>query len=164
MILSVAILLLVTLQRVAEVAWARRNARRLLARGAVESGEEHYPILVGLHAAWLAGLWWLAWDRPADLWLLGAYLLVQPLRIWTLASLGPRWTTRILTLPGEPPERRGPHRFVPYPYYVVLVLEVALLPLVFGLGAFALVFTFLNASALVVRIRAEADARRRAEL
>lgn len=155
MTLSIAILAFVTLQRVAELVIAHRNTRRLLARGAVESGAEHYPIIVGLHAAWLAGLWWVAWDRPVHPVLLGLYLVVVALRIWTMASLGERWTTRIITLAGAPLVRRGPYRFLPHPNYVVVAAEVALLPLAFGLITYAVVFSALNASVLWVRIRAE---------
>jgi methyltransferase len=155
MILSIVILALVTAQRAGELVVATRNTRRLRARGAIEVGAEHYPVIVGLHAAWLAGLWAIAWDRPASLAWLGVYLVLQALRAWTLASLGARWTTRIMILPGAPLVRRGPYRFLPHPNYVVVVGELAVLPLVFGLTTYALVFTLLNASILFVRIRAE---------
>jgi methyltransferase len=160
MTLSILILALVTLQRLGELVLARRNTRRLLARGAIEAGAEHYPILVGLHAAWLAGLWWIAWDRPADLAWLGVYVVLQVLRVWTLASLGERWTTRIITLPGAPLVRRGPYRFLPHPNYLVVAGEIATLPIVFHLWVYAAVFSLLNASILWVRIRAEARALR----
>lgn len=162
MILSVIILALVTAERLAELALARRNTRRLLARGAVESGAGHYPLIVALHAAWLAGLWLLAWDRPASLPWLGLYLLIEGLRIWTLASLGERWTTRIITLPGEPLVRRGPYRFLSHPNYLVVAGEIAVLPLVFGLPVYALVFSLLNAAVLWIRLRAETAALRSA--
>lgn len=162
MILSVIILALVTAERLAELALARRNTRRLLARGAVESGAGHYPLIVALHAAWLAGLWLLAWDRPASLLWLGLYLLIEGLRIWTLASLGERWTTRIITLPGEPLVRRGPYRFLSHPNYLVVAGEIAVLPLVFGLPVYALVFSLLNAAVLWIRLRAETAALRSA--
>ena len=155
MSLAPVILAAVTAQRLVELVIARRNTRRLLARGAVESGAGHYPLLVGLHAAWLAGLWWFAWDRPAQLGWLAVYLVLQGLRVWTMASLGARWTTRIVTLPGEPLVRRGPYRFLTHPNYVVVTGELAVLPLVFGLASYAAVFTALNAVVLWVRIRAE---------
>jgi methyltransferase len=161
MILSIVILALVTLQRGGELVLARRNTRRLLARGAVEVGAEHYPIMVGLHGAWLVGLWAFAWDRPADLLWLGLYLILQALRVWTIASLGERWTTRIIALPGAPLVRRGPYRFLPHPNYAVVAGEIAVLPLVFHLWIYAAVFTALNASLLWIRIRAEDAALRR---
>lgn len=163
MTLSVLILGFVTLQRLAELGLAERNTRRLLARGAVESGAEHYPVLVGLHAAWLAGLWWWAWDRPADLAWLAVYVVLQGLRIWTLLSLGDRWTTRIIVLPGAPLVQRGPYRFLPHPNYAVVAAEIAVLPLVFHMPAYAALFTALNASILWVRIGAESRALRQPE-
>lgn len=160
MILSVLILAFVTLQRLGELVLARRNTRRLLAAGGVEVGAEHYPLIVGLHAAWLGGLWVLAWDRPADLVGLAAYALLQAARIWVLASIGSRWTTRIIVVPGEALVRRGPYRFFPHPNYAVVVGEIAVLPLVFHMPAYAAVFSVLNASILWVRIRAETAALR----
>jgi methyltransferase len=110
---------------------------------------------VALHAAWLGGLWWLGRDEPIDqLWLL-AYAVLQALRGWVLASLGPRWTTRILVVPGETLVRRGPYRFIPHPNYAVVIGEIAVLPLVLGLPWYALAFSLLNAAVLFVRIRAE---------
>ena len=106
MILSVVILALVTAQRLGELALSGRNTRRLLARGAIESGASHYPLIVGLHAAWLVGLWFLAWDRPANLAWLVVFLGLQVLRVWVIASLGERWTTRIIVLPGARSEER----------------------------------------------------------
>jgi methyltransferase len=162
MIAAVLILGLVTAQRLGELALARRNTRRLLARGARESGAAHYPLIVALHAAWLGGLWLLAWDRPARLGWLAIYAVLQLLRVWTLASLGPRWTTRILTIPGETLVRRGPYRMVAHPNYLVVAGEIAVLPLVFALPAYALVFSLLNAGALWLRISAENAALRSA--
>jgi methyltransferase len=158
MILSVLILGLVTAQRLGELVVARRNTARLLEKGGVERGAQHYPLIVGLHAAWLAGLWILAWDRPANLVWLAAYGMLEVLRIWVLATLGPRWTTRIVVVPGETLVRKGPYRFISHPNYAVVVGEVAVLPLVFGLTAYAVVFSLLNASLLWLRIRAEEEA------
>jgi methyltransferase len=163
MILSIVILALVTLQRGGELVLARRNTARLLARGAVEAGAEHYPIMVGLHGAWLAGLWWFAWNRPADLGWLALYLVLQALRVWTIASLGERWTTRIISLPGAPLVRRGPYRFLPHPNYAVVAGEIAVLPLVFHMWIYAAVFSALNASILWIRIRVEDAALRKAQ-
>lgn len=155
MTLSIVILAFVTAQRLGELVLAQRNTRRLLARGAVEVGAEHYPLIVGLHAAWLGGLWLLAWDRPVHLLGLAAYALLQALRTWTLASLGERWTTRIIVAPGEPLVRRGPYRYVSHPNYLIVVAEIAVLPLMFGLPLYALIFSLLNASLLWIRVGAE---------
>lgn len=157
------ILGLVTTQRLGELVLARRNTRRLLAKGAHEVAAAHYPLIVALHAAWLLGLWYLAvYDPPADLtvaplWL-GAFVLLQLGRVWVIASLGERWTTRIIVLPGAPLVRRGPYRFLSHPNYWVVAGELLVLPLAFGLAWYGLVFTLLNAGIMWTRIRAEAAA------
>jgi methyltransferase len=154
-ILNLVILALVTLQRLGELWLSNRNTRRLLAQGAHEAGAGHYPLIVAVHVLWLAALWWLAPGRPIDGFWLALFVLIELMRIWVLASLGPRWTTRIIVLPQAPLVRRGPYRFVNHPNYVVVVGEVAVLPLVFGLWQVALVFSLLNAILLTIRIREE---------
>lgn len=149
------ILGLVTMQRLAELGLARANSRRLLERGAVEVGRGHYPAIVALHASWLLTLWLLAPGRPVDWPLLGPFLMLQAARLWVIATLGRRWTTRIIVLPGEPPVRRGPYRYLEHPNYWIVAGEIALLPLLFGLPLVALLFTMLNAALMVVRVRAE---------
>ena len=160
MILSVIVLGLATTQRLGELALARRNTRRLLARGAVEAGASHYPFIVGLHAVWLIGLWFLAWDRPLNLWLLAVFIGLQAVRVWVIATLGDRWTTRIIILPGEPLVRRGPYQFVSHPNYLVVAAEILILPLAFGLVWFALIFSLLNIARMAVRISSETEALR----
>ena len=155
MSLAVLILALVTLQRIGELWLSNRNTRRLLGRGAREVGAGHYPLIVAVHALWLITLWWLAPTRPVDGFWLALYVLLQLARIWVLASLGARWTTRIITLPDAPLVRRGPYRFVNHPNYVVVTGEIAVLPLAFGLWPVALLFTLLNAAVLATRIREE---------
>lgn len=162
MTLAVAVLALVTLQRAAELVLARRNTAQLVARGAVEVAPGHYPIMVMLHAAWLGGLWLLARETPPALPWLAAFAALQILRVWVIASLGSRWTTRILVLPGEPLVRAGPYRVLRHPNYCVVAAEIAVLPLAFGLVVYALVFSLLNAAVLAVRIGAEDAALRRA--
>jgi methyltransferase len=155
---AVLILSLVTAQRLAELIVSRRHTRALLARGAYEVGAGHYPLIVAVHAAWLAALWWLAPGRPV-LWpLIGLFVLLQGARLWVLATLGERWTTRIIVLPGAPLVARGPFRLVRHPNYLVVIAEIALLPLAFGLWQVALIFSLLNAAVLTVRIRAEEKA------
>ena len=156
--ISVALLLFVTLQRGAELVLAQRNTRALMARGAVEVAPEHYKLIVALHAAWLIGLWILAPAREPNLLLLGVYALLQAARVWVLATLGERWTTRIIVLPGAPLVQSGPYRYVSHPNYWVVTAEILVLPLVFGLPLYAAVFTLLNAAALTIRIRAEEKA------
>jgi methyltransferase len=153
--LNIVILALVTAERVGELWLSRRNTKRLLAQGAREHAPGHYPLIVTLHAAWLATLWWLAPARAIDGFWLAMFVLIEIARIWVLASLGPRWTTRIIVLPDAPLVRRGPYRFVDHPNYLVVVSEIAVLPLVFGLWQVALIFSVLNAAMLAVRISQE---------
>jgi methyltransferase len=159
--LNLIILALVTLQRLGELWLSNRNTRRLLAKGAREHSPAHYPLIVAVHLLWLVTLWWLAPTRPVDGFWLAFFVAIEVFRIWVLATLGPRWTTRIIVLPGAPLVRRGPYRFVNHPNYLVVVLEIAVLPLVFGLWQVAVVFSFLNAAVLTIRIRAEDRALRR---
>jgi methyltransferase len=158
MSLSLLVLALVTLQRLAELALARRNTARLKAQGAVEVGAGHYPLIVALHAAWLAGLWLLAWNVAPSLVWLAIFAVLQMLRLWVLASLGQRWTTGILVTPGAPLVRRGPYRFMAHPNYVVVAAEIAVLPVAYGLYWYALAFSLVNAAVLAVRIKAENEA------
>lgn len=153
--LAPLILALVTVQRLTELVLARVNTKRLLAQGAQEHGAGHYPVMIAIHAAWMIGLIVLGWDNAVNALFLALYLTVFALRVWSVSSLGRRWTTRIIVVPGETLVARGPYRFIPHPNYVVVSLEIVLLPLVFGLIWFAIVFTALNAAILTVRIRAE---------
>jgi len=155
LILSVGALAFTTFQRLGELWLAARNTRLLKARGAYEAGAGHYPAMVLLHAAWLIGLWALAWDRPVQWPWLAVFAACQVLRVWVIATLGDRWTTRIIVLPGAPLVARGPYRLIPHPNYAVVVAEIAVLPLAFGLWWYALLFSALNAAMLWVRIRAE---------
>jgi methyltransferase len=104
------LLAFITVQRLAELVLARRNTQQLLAEGGVEFGRSHYPWMVALHTAWLAGLWWLGHARPIDPFLFAAFILLQAGRIWVIASLGRRWTTRIVVLPRAPLVASGPYR------------------------------------------------------
>ena len=151
---------LVALQRLLELLYSRRNERRLRSRGAVERGAGHYPAMVAIHGLWLAsalveGLargpyipaWW-----PLPL---AVFLLVQPLRYWTILSLEENWNVRVLVVPGGKLVRRGPYRYFPHPNYVVVAVEILTFPLIFGAWITAIVFTLLNTALLFVRIRTE---------
>ncbi|MBY5316326.1 hypothetical protein GR210_19075 [Rhizobium leguminosarum] len=152
---SIALLAFVTLQRLAELVLARRNTAALLARGAREVAPEHYPVMVALHAGWIIGLWLTAPGRPVALFWLLVFMGLQALRLWVLATLKDRWTTRIIVLPGAPLVRSGPYRFLRHPNYAIVVGEIATLPLAFGLPLYAIVFSLLNALILHVRVKAE---------
>ena len=152
------ILALMTLQRLSELALARRNTNRLLARGAIEVGADHYPLVVSVHTAWLIALWVWGRDQDVNLAALAAFVVLQGVRLWILATLGSRWTTRIIVLAGEPLVASGPYRYFSHPNYAVVTAEIALLPLALHLPWLALIFTIANAAVLVIRIRAEARA------
>jgi methyltransferase len=152
------ILGLVTLQRSGELVLSRYNTNRLVARGAVEVAPRHYPLIVAVHAAWLASLWVLGRDHPVNTIALFVYLVLLGFRFWVMWTLGARWTTRIIILPGQPLVSAGPYRFLSHPNYAVVAGEIAVLPLVLGLPLLAAVFTILNAAVIAIRIAAESRA------
>jgi len=160
LVLLVVGVMLVALQRLAELVYSRRNERRLRARGAIERGSGHYPVIVAIHTLWLLStlvegflrgpeipVWW-----PLPL---AAFLLVQPLRYWAIYALGMNWNTRVLVLPGSKLVRSGPYRYFPHPNYVVVFVEILTFPLIFGDWITAVVFSLLNAALLYVRIKTE---------
>lgn len=150
-----ALLIFITLQRIAELWWAKRNERGLFAAGGVEHGRSHLPLIVCLHASWLVGMWVLAYDRPVDPLFLAIVVVLQIARFWVLVTLGRRWTIRIIVIPGERLVAQGPYRLMRHPNYAVVVGEFAAVPLALGLPFYALVFTLLNAAVLAIRIPAE---------
>lgn len=155
MILNLVILVFVTLERLCELLLSGRNTRRLLKLGAREHGRSHYGAIIAVHALWLASLWWLARSRPVDMFWLALFVLLELARVWVLVTLGSRWTTRIIVLPDSPLIETGPYRFINHPNYWVVIGEIAVLPLVFGLWTIALLFTLLNGAVLALRIREE---------
>ena len=153
---AAAILILLTLQRVLELVYANRNTKALLARGAVEIGRGHYPVMVTIHAAFLISLWLFTPPFQPVIWPLAlVFLALQAARLWVLATLGPYWTTRIISAPQFPRVRAGPYRLVKHPNYVVVTLEILIIPLIFGHVWIAAVFSALNAAILLVRTRTE---------
>jgi methyltransferase len=145
----------VTAERIAELFLARRNTSALLAKGAFEVAPLHYPAIVLMHVLWLASLWIFGATHTISPTWLAIFLLLQVLRVWILITLGPRWTTRIIVLPSAPLISNGPYRIVSHPNYLVVVGEIAVLPLCLGLPWLALIFSGANAILLSIRIRAE---------
>ena len=147
---------LVAVERLGELAYAARNTAQLLERGAVELGANQYPFIVALHSTWLIAILGFAPAAAGPVWpLLGIYAALQLVRFWVIASLGPYWTTRIITLPDAPLIKRGPYRFLRHPNYAVVIAEIAVLPLAFHELGIALVFSALNLAVLAWRIRVE---------
>ena len=160
MMLFYILLSLVVLQRISELFLSRRNERWLRSHGAFEVGRDHYPWIVSLHVAFFLSLivevhgrhtttarwWWL----PFVL-----FLLAQLLRYWSIATLGHRWTTRILILPKVEPIHTGPYRFFPHPNYLAVAIELIAFPLIFQAYFTAAVFTLLNALLMSIRIPTE---------
>ena len=145
----------VTLARLVEMRIARANTARLITLGAYEASPGHYPAIIVMHVCWLACLWWLAPGRMVVPVWLAVFVLLQPLRVWVMAALGARWTSRIMVVPGETLVTTGPFRLTRHPNYAIVVGEVASLPLAFGLVWVAWVFSIANAVMLMIRIRAE---------
>jgi len=152
---AILLLAFVTLGRMAELWLARRNTAALIARGAIEVAPGHYPLIVAMHAMWLASLWVLGTQQAVQPLWLAVFLLLQVGRVWVLGTLGRRWTTRIIALPGETLVAKGPFRYLRHPNYAVVIGEIAVLPLCLGLPWVALVFTIANALLLTIRIKAE---------
>jgi len=152
---------LVGVERLAELVVSKRNAAWSLARGGVETGFSHYPFMVVLHTGLLVGALVEAYVRKPSVpgalaWsMLVVVLLSQGLRWWCIATLGPRWNTRVIIVPGLAPVTSGPYRFFSHPNYVAVVAEGVALPLVHAAWITAVVFTVLNAGLLTVRIRVE---------
>lgn len=158
----VLVVVALMIQRALELRLARRNERRARDRGAREFGAAHYPAFFLLHGAWL-----LAWplegwrvDTVAWAWLV-PLALAQLLRYWAIASLGDRWNTRVLVVPGDVPLRRGPYRVLSHPNYVAVVIELAAVPLLFGAHVTAAIASIANLVLLLaVRIPCEVAALR----
>ncbi len=160
-VLFTVLLVLVGLERVAELVVSRRNAAWSTSRGGVESGRRHYKVMVVLHTGLLVGaLVEVSTRRPPMLPLLAAGMLLlvlasQGLRWWCISTLGPRWNTRVIVVPGLPLVCDGPYRWMRHPNYVAVVVEGLALPLVHSAWITATVFTVLNAVLLSVRIKVE---------
>lgn len=153
------VLLLVAAQRLGELVYARRNEARLRAQGGVEVGARHYPFFFLVHGSWLISLAVVVPAQTPVVWpWLVLFVLLQAGRLWVIASLGPYWTTRIITLPSAPLVTRGPYRWLKHPNYWIVVGEIATLPLAFSAYTIAIVFSIANAVLLWHRIRVEEEA------
>jgi len=144
------------LERAAELGFAATNTRQLRAQGAVEVDPRGYPWFIVLHGAWLASLLLLVPPDAAPFWpLLAIFAALQLGRLWVIATLGRRWTTRIIVLPGVQSVESGPYRFLRHPNYAVVAGEIAVLPLAFGAIVMAVVFSAINLALILRRIAIE---------
>lgn len=147
---------LIVLQRLAEMIYDRRNTRRLLAEGGVMVPEPVYPWIVAVHAGWLVALALaIPADAPVQVPFLLLYLGILAARLWVMASLGPYWSTRIITLPDAPLVRKGPYKLIRHPNYAVVAAEIFVAPLIFDAWLIAIIFSVLNAAVLYLRIERE---------
>jgi methyltransferase len=155
------LVVLVGVERLAELVVSKRNAAWSFERGGVEHGFSHYPPMVVLHTGLLAGALVEAHVRdphvPSALaWsMLLVVVASQALRWWCITTLGRQWNTRVIVVPGMAPVEKGPYKIISHPNYVAVVLEGVALPLVHAGWITAVVFTVLNAVLLTVRIRVE---------
>ncbi|HEX8438543.1 isoprenylcysteine carboxyl methyltransferase family protein [Archangium sp.] len=155
---------LVMVERLVELVLSTRNARWAMAQGGREVGQAHYRVMTVFHTAFLlacagevlvfqrtfpGGVGWLS---------LAGAVAAQLLRYWAISTLGPRWNTRIIFVPGAEPVTSGPYRLVRHPNYVAVIMEMVFLPLIHGGYLTALLFSLGNAALLLVRIRAEEEA------
>lgn len=154
------LIVLVILQRLWELRIAKRNEKQLRDRGAVEFGRDHYPAIVALHTLWFVGILVeiVLLSRPINpFWigLLTIFVGAQWLRYTTIRTLGSRWTTRILVLPGEQPITTGPFKYLRHPNYAAVITEILVFPLIFSCYVTAISFSLVNAVLLTIRIRTE---------
>ncbi|BAQ12044.1 isoprenylcysteine carboxyl methyltransferase [Bacillus sp. OxB-1] len=165
MLFFTVIISIVIIQRLVELAIAKRNEKWMRRQGAFEAGAEHYPVMIMMHAAFFVSLIMevAMLDRPlSPFWhfLLPIFLLAQLMRVWCLSSLGKYWNTKILVVPGADVVRKGPYKWLRHPNYVVVSIEILVLPLLFSAYFTALVYSLLNIWMLSVRIPAEEKALR----
>ncbi len=158
------LVVLVSFERLAELVVSKRNAAWSFARGGAESGQGHYPVMVVLHSGFLVAMLVEAWGRRPDVssalaWsMLVLVVASQALRWWCIVTLGHRWNTRVIIVPGLMPVRSGPYRLISHPNYVAVVIEGVALPLVHAAWISALIFTVANLALLAVRLRVENEA------
>jgi methyltransferase len=149
---------IVIIQRVLELLIARRNEKWLLKNGAVEYGQRQYLFIVALHALFIASLiaeYIIRQKTGLNVIFLSLYIVLVALKIWTISSLGKYWNTKIFRIPGMAPVNKGPYKFLKHPNYIIVIGEIAVIPLIFNLYFTAVVFSILNAIVLNIRIKDE---------
>jgi methyltransferase len=148
----------VFLQRMAELFLSARNAKGLMARGGVEFGQGHYPVMAAVMMMWLVTLALFGATRPVDIGWLAVFIVLQMARVWVIATLGERWTTRVIVVPGLPLVKTGPYRYLRHPNYWIVIAEIVVVPLCLGLWWHAALSFVVIGAVLWVRIRCEEKA------
>ncbi|MCD7929973.1 MAG: hypothetical protein LUH15_00585 [Tannerellaceae bacterium] len=148
----------IILLRIGELAVARRNEKWLLQQGAVEYGQRHYPFIVGLHVLFILSLileYWVRGDGSYSRVLLVLFFVLLACKVWVISTLGKFWNTKIYRVRNFPLVRRGPYKYIKHPNYLIVIAEIAIIPLIFHLYYTAVIFTVLNGIMLAIRIREE---------
>ena len=145
----------VFLQRMAELFLSARNAKALMAKGGIEFGQGHYPVMAAVMMMWLVTLALFGWTRPVDPFWLAVFVALQMARVWVIATLGERWTTRVIVVPGLPLVKTGPYRYLRHPNYWIVIAEIVVVPLAVGLWWHAAMSFVVIGAVLLVRIRCE---------
>ncbi|MFE8695739.1 isoprenylcysteine carboxyl methyltransferase family protein [Cytobacillus sp. FJAT-53684] len=153
-------LFLIIGQRLSELMIAKRNERHMKQKGAIEFGQSHYPFIVAVHSLFFVSLIIevaLLQKNLSPNWpvFLTLFLLAQMGRVWVLASLGPFWNTKILVLPEANIVKKGPYQYVKHPNYIIVTIELIVIPLLFQAYMTAILFTIFNAVILAIRIPTE---------
>ncbi|MCX6237117.1 MAG: hypothetical protein NTY07_06080 [Bacteroidia bacterium] len=148
----------IILQRIGELLLSGRNEKWLLKNGAIEYGNQHYKLIVSLHFLFICALifeYVIRMTSSYSLSLLVFYFLILAFKTWTILSLGKFWNTRIYRIPKAPLIIKGPYRYFKHPNYLIVIAEIIVIPLTFRLYYTAIIFSFLNAIMLFVRIKEE---------
>ncbi|WP_245890015.1 isoprenylcysteine carboxyl methyltransferase family protein [Rummeliibacillus pycnus] len=159
-ILFIFIFTIICIQRVIELRIARANEHFMKERGAIEFGQSHYPFIVLLHVAFLCSLFIEYYVKDLSLnrfwiFLLGFFLALQIGRVWVIKSLGHFWNTKIIVLPNASLVKKGPYRWIPHPNYLIVALEIVVIPLTFQAYYTAIIFSILNLVMMLIRISIE---------
>ena len=148
----------IILQRIGELLLSKRNEKWLLQNGAVEYGSHHYKFIVSLHILFIFSLIFEYNFRPTSafsLFLLIFYFILLCFKAWVIFSLGKFWNTKIYHISNVPLIKNGPYKFIKHPNYLIVIGEIMVIPLVFGLYCTAVIFTVINGIMLCIRIKEE---------
>jgi len=148
----------IILLRLGELLYSKRNEKWLLQNNAVEYGKKHYPFIVALHVLFILSLileYWIKQPVSYSVYFLIFYFLLLLFKAWVILSLGKFWNTKIYHIPNVPPIKKGPYKYIKHPNYLIVIIEIAIIPLIFHLYFTAIIFSILNAIMLSVRIKEE---------